>query len=176
MSTSSNKHKTAAKMGWGRQERQRRWWKTDCVKEQLIVKELCVKEMCVKELCVCVRMLCVKVSCVKELCDGFLMFIIGFASKVQVEERTIQLDVPGMWFNGGPISYFEDVWEDDHFFLYLFGGWMFAASPCYLERMEARFGSRNPQWLSMTRPFLFGARNFLKQHIASSVKAFHIVS
>ena len=42
-------------MGWGRQERQRRWWKTDCVKEQLIVKELCVKELCVKELCVCER-------------------------------------------------------------------------------------------------------------------------
>ena len=46
MSIFSNKLKTGVKMGW---ERNRRWWKTDCV------KELCVIELCVKELCVCVR-------------------------------------------------------------------------------------------------------------------------
>ena len=52
-------------MEWERQERERIWWKTDCVGQMLCV---CVTKLHVKELrdrfvCVCVKQLCVTMSC-----------------------------------------------------------------------------------------------------------------
>ena len=74
------------KMGWERQEREKRWWRIGVCKKcmscrsevcervefrvkVLLVKEVCVKAWCVKVVCVwTVKESCVKVLCVKELC------------------------------------------------------------------------------------------------------------
>ena len=82
MSTSSKKDQADLNMGWERLERERRWWKTDYVKE-LCLTELCMEAcvracvcrifMCVQDLyvkkvvCVCER-LCVTEMWVKEFC------------------------------------------------------------------------------------------------------------
>ena len=67
MSTSSNKHKADVNMGWESKERDRIWWKTDCV------KEVCVCDRVVCDKVVCVKEVWAKEFCLKELCaNGFV--------------------------------------------------------------------------------------------------------
>ena len=56
------------KTGWEKQERERRWQKTDCVRGTKAVCERAVGASCVCVRELCVRELCVKELCVKELC------------------------------------------------------------------------------------------------------------
>ena len=64
MSTSSN-GKRKVKTGWERQERERRWWKTDRVKE-IRMRELYVKELCANCCVACVA----KDTCAKTIESG----------------------------------------------------------------------------------------------------------
>ena len=56
MSTSSNKHQADVNMRWERQEKERTWWKTDCVKEQCVTK-------------LCVTVVCERVECERVWCE-----------------------------------------------------------------------------------------------------------